>query len=56
MLANIIFDTAKPIPSVQEILQIATNKNAIILDFYCGFLHYRSICSDAAQRRRRIHP
>ena len=36
IFANIIFDTAKPIPYVQEMLQIATNKNDIILDFFAG--------------------
>ena len=33
---KIIFDTPKPIPYITEMLQIATNKNDIVLDFFSG--------------------
>ncbi|RLA08066.1 MAG: site-specific DNA-methyltransferase [Gammaproteobacteria bacterium] len=36
IFSNIIFDTAKPIPYIQEAIKVATNKNDIILDFFAG--------------------
>lgn len=33
---NIVFDTPKPIPYIEEILKISTNKDDIILDFFSG--------------------
>ncbi|MDQ7009883.1 MAG: site-specific DNA-methyltransferase [Candidatus Gracilibacteria bacterium] len=36
LFKNIIFDTAKPIPYILEILKISTQKNDLILDFFAG--------------------
>ena len=36
LFGNIVFDTSKPIPYVQEILKIATKENDLILDFFAG--------------------
>ena len=33
---NIAFDTAKPIPYIKRIIQLASSKNSIILDFFAG--------------------
>lgn len=36
LFEDIIFDTAKPIPYIKQMLQIATKNNDIILDFFSG--------------------
>jgi len=36
LFKNILFDTPKPIPYIEEIFKIATNKNDLILDFFSG--------------------
>lgn len=33
---NIVFDTAKPIPYIKRIIQLASSKNSLILDFFAG--------------------
>lgn len=36
IFGNIIFDTPKPIPYIQEMLRVATKKEDIVLDFFSG--------------------
>lgn len=36
LFSKIIFDTPKPIPYIEEIMKIATDKDSIILDFFSG--------------------
>ena len=36
IFSDIVFDTAKPIPYIKRIIQLATQKNSTILDFFAG--------------------
>jgi adenine-specific DNA-methyltransferase len=36
IFGNIIFDTPKPVPYIEEMLKISTNKDDLILDFFAG--------------------
>ena len=36
LFGEIVFDTPKPVPYLQEMVKIATDKNSIILDFFSG--------------------
>lgn len=36
IFSNIVFDTAKPIPYIERIVNLATQKNSTILDFFAG--------------------
>jgi adenine-specific DNA-methyltransferase len=49
---KIIFDTPKPIPYIEEILKIASNKNSIILDFFSGSGTTRPRSHETQRRRR----